>query len=78
MQLIQLAHQIDVLGTDTCRFPVGRGAADIQRQALSSDGQFVRLIQLLFALDRIQRPSAFAKKSFSSASSPILACRSFR
>ena len=24
MQLIQLAHQIDVIGTDTCRFPVGR------------------------------------------------------
>ena len=78
MQLIQLAHQIDVLGTGTCRFSVGGGAADIQRPALSTDGEFMCPVQLFFALGHTQRPSALAKKSFSSANSPILACRFFR
>ena len=77
MQLIQLAHQIDVIVTDTNQLPVGAGSANIQRQTLSTNGQFMRSVHLLLAPGRTQRPSALAKKSFSSANSPIFACKSF-
>ena len=77
MQLIQLAHQIDVIVTDTNQLPVGAGSANIQRHALTTDGQLMTPVYLLLALGHAQRPSALAKKSFSSANSPIFACKSF-
>src|SRR4051794_7106333 len=57
---------------------INAAPADVQHLGLSGDWQIMRAVDHRFALDKPALPSAPAKKSFSSVSSPILACSTVR
>src|SRR5437867_8034297 len=56
---------------------VDAATADVQSSRLLGDGQVVCGLDHRFALSKPALPSAPSKKSFSSVSSPILACSDF-
>jgi len=74
VQLVNAPHQHQVGVRDWARPIVDRGAADLKQFRLSADGQLVFGTDHRFALNRPALTSAVSKKSFSSVSSPILAC----
>src|SRR5690606_28948234 len=78
MHFINQAHQLQILVTDRTRQVVHAAAAQIQQLCLTRYGQFVFEINHFFALSSPALLSAPSKKSFSSVSSPILACSAFR
>ena len=63
---------------DRARLIVDRAAADAQHLGLLLDGKIVLRVDHRFALSSPALVSAPSKKSFSSVSSPILACRVLR
>jgi hypothetical protein len=77
MQLVDLAHQPQVFVRDRARLVVDRAAADAQHLSLLLDGKIVLRVDHRFALSNPALVSAPSKKSFSSVSSPILACSVF-
>src|SRR3990172_150048 len=74
---IDTAHQGEIEGRDGARLVVHRPPADPERRHLLGDRQGVRPVDHRLALSRPALPSACSKKSFSSASCPILACSVF-
>src|ERR1035441_1646235 len=74
VQFVDAPHQHQVGVRNWARPIVDRGAADLQQFRLSADGQLVFGVDHRFALNRPALTSAVSKKSFSSVSSPILAC----
>src|ERR1022692_4771690 len=74
VQLVDTPHQHQIDVRDWARTIVDRGAADLQHFRLSANGQLVFGVNHRFALNRPALTSAVSKKSFSSVSSPILAC----
>src|SRR4051812_46233504 len=78
MQLVHPAHQREISARG-CPWPVINAApADVQHLGLLGDRQIMRTVDHRFALGKPALPSAPAKKSFSSVSSPILACSTVR
>jgi hypothetical protein len=75
VQLIDAAHQLQIRFTRPHGLVIQRGARQLQQLGLTGQTQFVIGIDHRLALDPGTRPSAPAKKSFSSASCPIFACR---
>src|SRR5438105_15325233 len=77
MQLVNPPHEREL----DCRHWPGQvidaSPADVQRRRLLGDRQIVRTVDHRLALSRPALPSAPSKKSFSSVSSPILACSDF-
>jgi hypothetical protein len=76
VQLIEPAHDGQVLRTDWLRLVVQRGARYPQQLALTCDRHVGPRIDQRLALGPGKRPSALDKKSRSMVSSPILACSS--
>jgi hypothetical protein len=76
VQPIHLAHEFQIRCVDRSRLVVQRAAREFEHSCLSRERQSVVAIDHRFALGPSMRPSACAKKSFSSASWPILAGRS--
>src|SRR5262249_30964604 len=77
MQLVDLPHQCEVGVRHRPRQVVDAAAADVQSFRLRSDRQIVLTVDHRFALSNPALLSAPSKKSFSSVSSPILACSAF-
>src|SRR4249919_2180836 len=77
MQFIHSAHDGKIAYGHWPRQIINAGPADVQRLCLLSDRQIVRPVDHRFALSRPALLSAPSKKSFSSVSSPILACSDF-
>ena len=73
VQLIESAHQREIRRWHGARLIIDRPPADAERGGLARQGQRVRAVDHRLALSRPALPSARSKKSFSSASSPILA-----
>ena len=73
MQLVDAAHDREVRSRQRPGLVIDAAAADVQNLGLTDDGKGVGAIDHRFALSMPALPSAPAKKSFSSASSPILA-----
>ena len=78
MQLVDAPHQPQIFVRDRTRLIVDRAAADLQHLGLLLDGKVVLGVDHRFALSSPALVSAPSKKSFSSVSSPILACSVFR
>src|SRR5260370_30692145 len=78
MQFINAAHQREVLGRHRPRLVVDAAAANVQSLGLTDDGKGVGAVDHRFTLSMPALMSAPSKKSFSSASSPILAWRAFK
>jgi len=78
VQLVDAAHQRQVGGADRLGVVVDGAAADGEQLGLPLDGQRVGAVDHRFALSSPALVSAPSKKSFSSASWPILACSAFR
>ncbi|MEY9491129.1 hypothetical protein ABIF33_000149 [Bradyrhizobium elkanii] len=78
MQLIEPTHQGKVLGRNWPRFIVDRAASQLQDLRLAHDRKIMTAVDHRFALSRPALVSAPDKKSFSNASSPILACNAFK
>jgi hypothetical protein len=76
VQPIDLTHQRVIRLGNWDRRVVERTARELQRLGLAREQQSMVAIDHRFALDPSIRPSARSKKSFSSDSWPILACRS--
>ena len=77
MQLIDPPHQLQVLLRDRARRVVHAAAIEVQKFTLSLHGQLPFPVDHLRPLGPGKRPSAFAKKSRSTVSSPIFACSSW-
>src|SRR5436190_19247834 len=77
MQLVEPTHQREVGCRHRSRQIVDTAPADAQNFRLLGDRQFVVTVDHRFALSNPALVSAPSKKSFSSVSSPILACRDF-
>src|SRR3954453_5340529 len=77
VQFVDAPHQIQIGLWRRPRQVVHRGARELQQLRLPRNGKDVFGIDHRFALASSIRPSATAKKSFSIASWPIFACRSF-
>src|ERR1700685_4471228 len=73
MQLVDAAHQREVLGGHRLGLVIDAAAADVQDLGLADDRKVVGAVDHRFALSMPALMSAPSKKSFSSASSPILA-----
>ena len=78
MQFVDPAHDREVLGRDRPGHVVDAAPADVQNLRLPGDGKIVIAVDHRFALSMPALLSAPSKKSFSSASSPILACSAFK
>src|SRR5271166_3021239 len=78
MQFIQLAHEGEIGGGHRTRQVINAAPADTQGRRLLCNRQSVLAIDHRFALSRPALVSAPSKKSFSSVSSPILACKLFK
>src|SRR5271163_3019935 len=78
MQFVNAPHQRQVFGRHGARSVINRTPAEIQNLRLARDRQIVGGLDHRFALNRPALPSAPDKKSFSSASSPILAWSAFK
>src|SRR5204863_9113624 len=77
MQPVQTPHDRKVSFRHWARQVVDAATADVQSLRLLGDRQIVRTVDHRLALSRPALPSAPSKKSFSSVSSPILACSDF-
>src|SRR3974377_2353032 len=77
MQLVDPPHDLQVLDRDGPRLVIDGGPADVQSLRLPGDGKIVIAVDHRFALSMPALVSAPSKKSFSSVSSPILACSDF-
>src|SRR3954454_15976264 len=73
MQLVHPAHQREISARGRPWQVINAAPADVQHPGLSRDWQIMRAVDHRFALGKPALPSAPAKKSFSSVSSPILA-----
>ena len=74
VQLIGPAHQLKIRSRGGYGLVIQRGARELQQLRLARQAKFVLWIDHRLALDPGSRPSAPAKKSFSSDNCPILAC----
>src|ERR1700681_2274915 len=77
MQPVETPHDFQVGRRHRARQVVDAAAADAQNLRLLADRQIVLTVDHRFALSNPALVSAPSKKSFSSASSPILACSDF-
>src|SRR6267378_756023 len=77
MQPIEMPHDLQVGRRHRPRQVVHAATADLQRLRLLGNRQIVRTVDHRLALSRPALLSAPSKKSFSSVSSPILACNDF-
>ena len=77
MQTVETPHDRKVGFRHRAWQIVDAATADVQSFRLLGDGQVVRALDHRFALSKPALPSAPSKKSFSSVSSPILACSDF-
>src|SRR5207237_484449 len=77
MQPVEAPHDRKVGFRHRPRQVIDATPANVQRLCLSGDRQIVRAVDHRFALSRPALLSAPSKKSFSSVSSPILACNDF-
>src|SRR5689334_16768317 len=77
MQPIEPPHDREIGVRRRPRQIIHAAAADAQSVRLSRDRQIVRAVDHRFALSNPALVSAPSKKSFSSVSSPILACNAF-
>src|SRR5271169_4969798 len=78
MQFVDPAHDAEIRRRHRLRQVVDAAPTDPERLRLLGDRQIVLTVDHRFVLSRPALPSAPAKKSFSSVSSPILACRDLR
>src|ERR1700685_3218012 len=78
MQLVDAAHQREVLGGHRLGLVIDAAAADVQDLGLADDRKVVGAVDHRFALSMPALMSAPSKKSFSNASWPILACSALR
>src|SRR5664279_4505418 len=78
VQFVDAPHQLEVRVTDGLRLVVNRAAANVHDRRLARDRQGVGAVDHRFVLSMPALMSAPSKKSFSSASCPILACSTFR
>src|SRR5680860_926697 len=74
VQPIDASHQRQIRFRRRLRRVIGRGARHLQQLRLPNNGQLVCRIDHRLALASSLRPSATAKKSFSKANWPLLAC----
>src|ERR1700721_3508236 len=77
MQPVETPHDFQVGRRHRARQVVDAAAADAQNLRLLADRKIVLTVDHRFALSKPALPSAPSKKSFSSVSSPILACSAF-
>src|SRR6202048_3327372 len=77
MQLVETPHDCEVGRGHWTRQIVHAAAADLQNFRLLGDRQIMSTVDHRFALSNPALVSAPSKKSFSSVSSPILACSDF-
>src|SRR2546421_3143327 len=77
MQPVEASHHLQVGRRHRTWQVVDTAPADAQNFRLLGDRQFVVTVDHRFALSNPALVSAPSKKSFSSVSSPILACRDF-
>src|ERR1043166_1874778 len=77
MQFVDPPHQRQVGGRHRPRQVVDAAAADVQDFRLLRDRQVMGTVDHRFALSNPALVGAPSKKSFSSVSSPILACSVF-
>src|SRR3954454_1994216 len=77
MQPIETLHEPHIGGRYRARQVINDAAADPQSLSLLGDRQIVLTVDHRFALSNPALVSAPSKKSFSSVSSPILACSDF-
>src|SRR5499433_4287302 len=77
MQPVQTSHHLQIARRYRTRQIIDTATADIQSRCLLGDGQIVLTVDHRFALSNPALVSAPSKKSFSSVSSPILACSDF-
>src|SRR5258708_9674173 len=77
VQPIQMPHDREVGRRHRARQIINAAAADLQNVRLLGDRQIVLAVDHRFALSNPALVSAPSKKSFSSVSSPILACTDF-
>lgn len=78
MQFIYPANQGEIGGRGQPRQVVNTAPADVEHLGLPRDRQIMGAVDRRFAQGLPALPSAPAKKSFSSVSSPILACSTVR
>src|ERR1700721_4818030 len=78
MQFVDATRQRQVFGRHRTRSVINRTPVEIQNLRLARDRQIVGGLDHRFRLNRPALPGAPDKKSFSSASSPILACSAFK
>src|SRR5690606_42012027 len=78
MQFIDPAHQGQIPWRDRTWQIIDAAPANIEHPCLLGHGQIMIAINHRFALSRPALLSAPSKKSFSSVSWPILACRVFK
>jgi hypothetical protein len=74
VQVVDLTHQIQVGSADRLGIVVQRAAREGEDFGLARERKIVVAVDHRFTLGPPTRPSAFSKKSFSSASWPIFAC----
>src|SRR6202161_4573280 len=77
MQPVETPHDFQVGRRHRARQVVDAAAADAQNLRLLADRKIVLTVDHRFALSNPALVSAPSKKSFSSVSSPILACSNF-
>src|SRR5258705_11381248 len=77
MQPIETPHDREIGVRHRARQVINAAAADLQNFRLPGDRQIVLAVDHRFALSNPALVSAPSKKSFSSVSSPILACSDF-
>src|SRR5882672_11555764 len=77
MQPVETPHDLEVGGRYRARQVIDAAPADPQNLSLLGDRQIVLTVDHRFALSNPALVSAPSKKSFSSVSSPILACSDF-
>src|SRR5947207_2900760 len=77
VQPVETPHDLEVGVRHWSRQIINAAAADLQNFGLPGDRQIMFTVDHRFALSNPALPSAPSKKSFSSVSSPILACSDF-
>src|SRR6185312_8006275 len=78
VQLVDAPLQREISLGNRPRHVVDRRSRDVEQLGLARNRQCVLRVDHFFALSMPALPSALSKKSFSSASCPILACNAFR